>query len=187
MELFALGIWNAWLLSLPFIVLPLIALSAFGVGAKKEIAKRMSDMTGFTVKEKVFTVISSVSPYPFMLATVWAPFTTMLPLLCFGLLLYSAGIAMFAASLKVIFETPPDQPFNEGPYRISRNPVYVGATLVFMGICAATANLVLAGYLAIAIITQHVMILAEERICRVKYGEVFEDYLKNVPRYLFIK
>ena len=185
---FELGVWNAWLLSLLFICMPFLALALFGkAGRKRAIAKRMSDMTGFTVKEKAFTVLSSVSPYPFLLATVWTPFTAVLSLLCFGLLLYSAGMAMFAASLKAIIETPGDHPFSSGPYRISRNPVYVGATLVFAGICVATANLVLAGYLTVAVFPQHFMILAEERICRKKYGEVFEDYLKNVPRYLLIK
>lgn len=181
MAIFERGIWNAWLLSLLFMVVPLFALAVFGrAGKKKEIAKRMSDMTGFTLKEKIFTVLASAAPYPFMLATVWTPFTATRPLLYVGLLL-------FGASLKAIFETPPDQPFSAGPYRISRNPVYVGAMLVFAGICAATANVVLAGYLAVAAWLQHFMILAEERMCREKYGKFFDDYLKKTPRYFFMR
>ncbi len=185
MALFEPGFRNAWLMSLLFICVPLFTLAVFGkAGKNRAIAKRMSDMTGFTVKEKAFTVLSSISPYPFLLATVWTPFTSIYPMLCLGLMLYIAGMAVFAASLKAIIEAPPDQPFSGGPYRISRNPVYVGATLVFAGICAATANVFLAGYLGVAVWLQHFMILAEERICREKYGKVFESYLNNVPRYL---
>ena len=82
MTIFEPGICNAWLLSLPFF--------AFGVvfmGMKKEIARRMSDMTGYSAKEKSFTVAASLAPYPFMFATVWTPFTAALPLFCLGLLL----------------------------------------------------------------------------------------------------
>jgi protein-S-isoprenylcysteine O-methyltransferase Ste14 len=178
MAIFEPGVLNAWLLSLPF-----IALGAFFMGMKKETARRMSDMTGYSAKEKFFTCVASLAPYPFMLATVWTPFTTVLPLLCLGLLLCVIGMVLFAATLKVIIQTPHDQPFSSGPYRLSRNPLYVAATLVFSGICLATANPVLAGYLAFAVLLQHFMILAEERICREKYGIVFEGYMKRTPRY----
>jgi protein-S-isoprenylcysteine O-methyltransferase Ste14 len=181
MATFELGMWNAWLLSLPFFVLV-----TFPAATKKDIVKRMSDMTGYTPREKFFTVAASLSPYPFMIATVWVPFTSLLPLLYLGLLVSILGMALCAASLKIIIKTPPDELFTAGPYRFSRNPLYVSATAVFIGICLATANFVLAGYLAIAVLLQHFMILAEERTCRLKYGEPFESYVRRVPRYLIV-
>jgi protein-S-isoprenylcysteine O-methyltransferase Ste14 len=182
MAIFEPGIWNAWLLSLPF-----FAIGAFLMVMKKDIAKRMSDMTGYNAKEKFFTVAASIAPYPFMLATVWTPFTAKLPLLCIGVALYLLGMALFTVSLNIVIQTPPDEPFSIGPYRFSRNPQYVAATIVFMGICMATANIVLAVYMVvIAVLPQHSMILAEERICREKYGMAFESYMKRVPRYLFV-
>src|SRR5574341_302241 len=181
MAIFELGMWNAWLLSLPF-----FALVTLSVATKKDIIKRMSDMTGYTAREKFFTVAASISPFPFMIATIWAPFTSVLPLLYLGLLVYLLGMALCAASLKVIIMTPPGELFTAGPYRFSRNPMYVSATAVFVGICLATANLALAGYLVMVIVLHHFMILAEERICRKNYGKAFEGYLKKTPRYLFV-
>ncbi len=181
MTLFRSGILNAWLLSLPFFLL--VTLMA---GTKREAMKRMSDMAGYTTGEKIVTICASFSPYPFMIATVWAPFTSSLPLLIAGLLVYSAGMALLAASLKVIIATPHNEPFADGPYRFSRNPMYVSATAVFAAICMTTANPVLSGGLVIMTLLQHFMILAEERICRQKYGEAFESYMKKVPRYLFV-
>lgn len=143
-------------------------------------------MSGYSTKEKSFTVAASLAPYLFMIATIWTPFTAMFPMLCIGIALYVIGMALCAATLKAIVQTPPDEPFSSGPYRFTRNPLYVAATIVFTGICFATANAVLAGYLAAAVALQHFMILAEERTCREKYGPAFEDYLKRVPRYLFI-
>jgi protein-S-isoprenylcysteine O-methyltransferase Ste14 len=175
------SIWNAWLLSLPFFIIGVLIM-----GMKKDIAKRMSDMSGYTPKEKLFTILASIAPYPFMIATVWIPFTTTLPLLFFGLFLYVFGMAFFLASLKIIIKTPQNEPFRTGPYRFSRNPLYVAATVIFTGICLATTNSILARYLVIVVLLQHFMILAEERICIEKFGPDFVQYLKKVPRYLFV-
>jgi protein-S-isoprenylcysteine O-methyltransferase Ste14 len=182
MTIFELSIGNAWLLSLPFFVL----VGTFPMLMKKDLVKRMSDMTGYTPGEKVLTVAASISPYAFMIATVWVPFTTLLTLLYLGLLVSFFGMALCAASLKVMMSTPPDTLFTAGPYGFSRNPLYVSATVFFIGICLATGNLVLTGYLAIMVLLQHFMILAEERICRLKYGEPFDRYVKRVPRYLIV-
>jgi protein-S-isoprenylcysteine O-methyltransferase Ste14 len=179
--MFKLSIWNAWLLSLPF-----FAFGVFFMGLKKDVAKRMADMTGYSVREKVFTVTASIAPYLFMIATVWTPFVDRPLMVGIGISFYIIGMVLFAASLRVIVQTPQDKPFSSGPYRFSRNPLYVAATMVFMGICLSTSNGILFLYLAITIFPQHFMILAEERICREKYGPTFENYLKRVPRYLFL-
>lgn len=157
------------------------------MGTKRDIAKRMSDMTGYTGKERIFTILASIAPYPFMIATVWTPFTKMAPLLCLGILLYTFGIVSFVATLKVIVETRSEDLFRNGPFRFTRNPLYVSATIVFLGICLVTSNILLIAYLAIATFLQHMMILAEERICKDKYGIAYLDYLKRVPRYLAIQ
>lgn len=156
------------------------------MGFKRDIAKRMSDMTGYSAREKFFTVAASIAPYPFMLVTIWTPFASIPPLVYIGVSFYIIGMIMFIVSLKVIVQTTLEEPFSSGPYRFSRNPLYVAVTIVFMGICISTANFGLSIYLAITVLPQHFMILAEERICREKYGTAFENYLKRVPRYLFV-
>lgn len=172
--------WNVWLLSLPF-----IAFAVSGFNRNPNVAKRMADMSGYTLREKIYTVSASLTPYPLLIATIWTPFTDSLPLLISGMALYIPGIILFEVTLRTIIKTPQNEPFSAGPYRISRNPLYVAATLVFAGICAVSASISFAGYLIVATWLQHSMILAEERICRQKYSEAFETYLKSVPRYLF--
>lgn len=73
-----------------------------------------------------------------------------------------------------------------GPYRLSRNPLYVSVGLVFLGICLATANVVLSGILVLLLVLQHFMILAEERACLQTYGALYARYAETVPRYLVI-
>jgi len=179
-SMFKLYPWNAWPLSLIFFLIGMIFM-----GMKKNIAKRMSDMTGYSKKEKLCAILASTAPYPFMVMTIWTPFTRIAPFLYLGILVYILGMVLFLASLKVIIVTPQNEPFRTGPYRFTRNPLYVSATVVFSGICLVTANIMLVAYLVVATLLQHRMILAEERICKDKYGATFENYLKDVPRYLF--
>ena len=181
MPIFRLGLMNAWWLILPM-VLPMAYLAA----TKKEVAARMSDMTGYYTREKFFTVAASLAPYPFMITTIWTPFTSTKLLLFAGLAVYSIGVASFITTIRVFVTTPLDKPFSAGIYRISRNPLYVSATLIFFGICLVTANVLLFAWLVIIVVPQHFMILAEERVCREKYGTEFERYMAKVPRYLLL-
>lgn len=173
------GFNNAWLLGVPFI------LPAFFVGAaRKDIAKRMSDMTGYSTGEKAFTIAASIAPYPFLVATFYTPFTSLKPLFYCGIALYGIGIAAFYAAIWVIANTSPDGLFSVGVYRHSRNPMYVAASLVLFSICLVTANLLLFVYFIVLLILQHFMILAEERTCLQKYGALYQEYRDGTPRYL---
>jgi hypothetical protein len=112
MTRFELDIWNAWLMTIPFLAIVICM-----VGKRKNIARRMSDMMGYTVREKVVTIFASLAPYPFMIATLWAPLSSKLLFLCLGLIFYLIGLALFAASLKAIVKAPHDELFTTGPYR----------------------------------------------------------------------
>jgi protein-S-isoprenylcysteine O-methyltransferase Ste14 len=72
-----------------------------------------------------------------------------------------------------------------GPYRFTRNPMYVGMTLMQVGLGVLLDNLwilVLAGP-ALAIV--HVIaVLPEEAYLSEKFGEPYRHYLSKVRRYL---
>jgi protein-S-isoprenylcysteine O-methyltransferase Ste14 len=174
-----IALHNAWLLAVPFL-LPAVYIGT----ARKDIAARMSDMAGYCAREKAFTIAASVAPYPFLIATLWTPFTSVMPLLYAGLVIYCIGIAGFYAAVWTFSVTPPNAPLSRGVYRISRNPMYVAAALVLLSMCLATASMIMAAYLIVLLALQHVMILAEERICRERYGSEYQGYLDKVPRYI---
>jgi protein-S-isoprenylcysteine O-methyltransferase Ste14 len=179
MPKFALGFWNAWLLCVPWVIMG-------GVVAvlRKDVARRMSDMTGYSAKEKLVTVAASFAPYPFMAVAVWTPLSSIGGLLILGLVLWVMGTAAFFSTVYVFANAPLDQPLQVGLYRVSRNPLYISAACVFLGICLATSSLVLFGIFIVLLVLQHFMVLAEERACTRKYGEPYVAYARKVPRYL---
>jgi protein-S-isoprenylcysteine O-methyltransferase Ste14 len=72
-----------------------------------------------------------------------------------------------------------------GPYRFTRNPMYVGMTLVHIGIGIAVNNLWIALFALPALVVVHfTAVLPEEKYLSEKFGEPYRTYLAEVRRYL---
>jgi protein-S-isoprenylcysteine O-methyltransferase Ste14 len=72
-----------------------------------------------------------------------------------------------------------------GPYAYTRNPLYVGNFLIGLGFVVMGHNGWLAGmFLALFPLVYIPTILEEERFLRAKFGDVYEAYLRRVPRFL---
>ena len=70
-----------------------------------------------------------------------------------------------------------------GPYAYSRNPLYLGNFLISAGICIIANVWWLMIVVPVAFFLQYLpIILSEENHLRQQCGEVYEDYLKVVPR-----
>lgn len=72
-----------------------------------------------------------------------------------------------------------------GPYRFTRNPMYVGVTLFQIGLGVALSNLWISLFAVPALLMVHVTaVLPEERYLTGKFGESYRAYLAQVRRYL---
>ncbi len=73
----------------------------------------------------------------------------------------------------------------DGPYRISRNPIYIGLTAVYAGIgVAADAPWVWLLLLPALAVMHHGVILREERYLERKFGKEYLDYKARVRCWL---
>jgi protein-S-isoprenylcysteine O-methyltransferase Ste14 len=73
----------------------------------------------------------------------------------------------------------------EGPYRLTRNPAYVGMALVYVGIavCSQALWVLLPLPVVLAIIDRGV-IAREERYLERKFGQEYLDYKRRVRRWV---
>ncbi|HZX41522.1 MAG TPA: isoprenylcysteine carboxylmethyltransferase family protein [Myxococcaceae bacterium] len=72
-----------------------------------------------------------------------------------------------------------------GPYRLTRNPMYVGMTLLTIGIGAAAGTLWTVPFALAALGAVHVLaVLPEERYLTAKFGAPYLEYKARVRRYL---
>ncbi|MBI2752093.1 MAG: isoprenylcysteine carboxylmethyltransferase family protein [Betaproteobacteria bacterium] len=72
-----------------------------------------------------------------------------------------------------------------GPFRFSRNPLYVALSLMFVGLSLAVNSLwgVLALFPSL-LVMHYGVILREERYLEAKFGESYRQYCSVVRRYL---
>jgi protein-S-isoprenylcysteine O-methyltransferase Ste14 len=75
-----------------------------------------------------------------------------------------------------------DQFVAAGPYRYVRNPLYLGSWLLAVGVSVLMPPSGAAFFLVAFSIFTLLLIRAEERFLATKQGEVYQQYLQNVPR-----
>ena len=80
---------------------------------------------------------------------------------------------------------PPKELVVTGFYRYVRNPIYVGSMLIFLGHFLWFGYLPQLTYTVLAFIGVHAFIIGyEEPNLRKKFGTVYEEYCKRVPRWI---
>jgi protein-S-isoprenylcysteine O-methyltransferase Ste14 len=81
--------------------------------------------------------------------------------------------------------TPSPELIRAGPYRFSRNPMYVGMTVLTIGIGGLLARGWIALLAPLALLAVHrTAVLREEAYLAEKFGEPYREYMKRVRRYL---
>jgi protein-S-isoprenylcysteine O-methyltransferase Ste14 len=72
-----------------------------------------------------------------------------------------------------------------GPYRRSRNPIYLGVVLILLGEAAFFASLALLAWAAVAALGSHLfVVLYEEPGLHQRFGAEYARYVAEVPRWL---
>lgn len=100
-----------------------------------------------------------------------------------GWVCYALGIIVLVLALWS-FSVAPGALIQTGLYRLSRNPIYIGYFLIFIGVSLLISSwfhLVLTLVYQVAV---HFLILSEERWCLEVFGEEYLGYQRKVRRYL---
>jgi protein-S-isoprenylcysteine O-methyltransferase Ste14 len=80
---------------------------------------------------------------------------------------------------------PTPQLILQGPYRFTRNPMYVGVTVFLIGLGLALNNLWISLFAAPALLAVHfIAVLPEERYLTEKFGDSYRSFLARVRRYI---
>lgn len=177
--MYSLSVTNAWIFAAP-----ILAVGVFVQILSPETAKRMASLNGYSRREKTITILASVLPYPLFiyLAFVRVPFTHAIHYV--GLALYSTAFIAFCMAVHDFLKGGKGLK-TAGIYAVSRNPIYVTSSLLFVSILLMTYDTFVLLLLIAIFISQHFMILAEERACSREYGETYDAYRCNTSRYIF--
>lgn len=117
-----------------------------------------------------------------------ARLTIAVPLILAGLSLDISGLLAFRKAKTTLNPLSPERStaiVQTGPYRFTRNPMYLGMCLVLLGYCVYLANPLSA--LAVVVFCAYItrfQIIPEEQILLSKFGDSFAQYKNSVRRWI---
>src|SRR5262249_27833225 len=129
-------------------------------------------------------VVPLVVPLPFPPLTLAVPLGV--PLVAVAIALFSSSVAKFrTAGTPVPARKPTTAIVSTGPYRFSRNPIYLAFSLLQLGIAIWVNSLWLLVTLvgAMALI-QYVVVPREEQYLERRFGTQYREYKASVRRWL---
>jgi protein-S-isoprenylcysteine O-methyltransferase Ste14 len=179
---FEIGWLNGWATLFIYFIGLIITVISFSSDKRKKLFYEPVPPQGSPWK--AYLAVGRVAAVAFNLLMIWTPLQVGTPPFAAGSILYLFGYILVIASLVDFKRTPVDQMVTRGLYRYSRNPQWVGLALVFAGSALAVASWLHLGLVLILVAAYHFQILTEEKACEGFYGEVYRDYMKQVPRYL---
>ena len=103
-----------------------------------------------------------------------------------SILLFGYAVMLLrAAGTPVPARKPTTTIVRTGPYRFSRNPIYLAFSLLHLGIALLVGTWWLVATLAVALALMHwVVVPREERYLEAKFGDEYRDYKSSVRRWL---
>ena len=129
-------------------------------------------------------VIQLVTPFPFLPGTLAVPLGA--PLVVVAIALFAYSVTTFrAAGTPVPARKPTTMIVRTGPYRFSRNPIYLAFSLLQLGIAIWVNSVWLLATLAGAVALIHyVVIRREEQYLERRFSAQYLDYKASVRRWL---
>ena len=185
---FELGIWNAWIFMLFVIfynVTPYILSSTRPI--YKEILKKTAgpDIPLNKTEEKLAKIMFLVFVIP-IVYSFFLPFKLFSVWFYVGLFIYLLGVVIGTIAMYDFFTTAVDKLVTKGVYRISRNPMYLGMFLIYIGIGIACVSWLFLLLTMLFVISSHILVITEERFCLNTYGKSYRKYVNRTPRWIGI-
>jgi protein-S-isoprenylcysteine O-methyltransferase Ste14 len=149
----------------------------------KDVVSRLFSRSGWSVKQRVFTIIGKVFSLACLILIILTPLKINSSVFIVGLILYAIGLAGLVVAMLNFKDTPLSQPVTKGVYKISRHPQIVALFVIFLGICVSIGSWAALFTLIMSKLFQHFGILAEEEVCLSQYGKSYRAYMERVPRY----
>jgi protein-S-isoprenylcysteine O-methyltransferase Ste14 len=122
-----------------------------------------------------------VEPLPIVLSRVLG----VILFVASGVLAHLAHLAMKRVGTNVFPTQPTLALATDGPYHYSRNPLYIAAIGVYLGVALWVDSLVLLVLLVpMAVVLHFGIVLREERYLSAKFGQSYDAYRSAVRRWL---
>jgi protein-S-isoprenylcysteine O-methyltransferase Ste14 len=178
---FELGLWNAWILVIPILILSfsdmrVTAARESGESGDFQLTRKENRLTYAVFLLMVVSWVYAVF-LPLQLGTTW---------LYSGLIIYLFGIVFTIIAVRNFGTSPKDKVINKGLYSFTRNPTYIGMILMQTGLGIACFSWLYILLTVVLMILLNANLSAEERYCLYRYGDDYRKYKNSTPRWIGI-
>lgn len=129
-------------------------------------------------------VLSSIWPWP-LPENPWTLFFGWMAIDASVLLMLWAAWLMLWRKTTLNPYGKPQQLLTEGPFRVTRNPIYVADTLFYMGVALLFADVWVWLFLPVVLVAVSFGVIRhEERLLMQRFGDDYRNYMNKVRRWL---
>lgn len=178
---FQVGLLNGWIPFAIYFIGLVLLVSLYSKEARVWLFNNPQDEN-----KNIFVFIrlfGQLAMMAYIVMMVFTPIRIDTPAFLVGAIVYLIGLVFEMSALYYFRKTPVGQPVVKGPYRVSRNPQWLGLFLVLLGSAIAAGVWLYIGVVLIVGFIYHKQILDEEKACIKKYGDSYREYMRRIPRY----
>jgi protein-S-isoprenylcysteine O-methyltransferase Ste14 len=180
------GVLNAWILMLYLPLHPVIMLVIDKIAGTGEMMKKMEEPR-YTKTEKIINILGNfVLFFGLFIFSIFLPLKLGTAWFYVGLALCVIGVVIWTVAIVNIVQVPLGEPWERGLYRYSRHPMFIAESLILLGTGIASASWIFLLFAVVSITLSAILVLAEERSCREKYGDSYCTYINRTPRWMGI-
>ncbi len=129
-------------------------------------------------------VLSSIWPWP-LPENPWTLFFGWMAIDASVLLMLCTAWLMLWLKTTLNPYGKPQQLLTEGPFRVTRNPIYVADTLFYMGVALLFADVWVWLFLPVVLVAVSFGVIRhEERLLMQHFGDDYRNYMNKVRRWL---
>jgi protein-S-isoprenylcysteine O-methyltransferase Ste14 len=177
--IFELGLWNAWILIIPILILLFSDMRATSIRESGKAGDFQLTRPENIIANASFYVMLPMFGYavflPLQLDTIW---------LYSGLTIYLFGIVFTTVAILNFATSPKDKVITNGLYSFSRNPMAIGMLLMQIGLAITCSSWLYLLLVMVLMILLHANSSAEERFCLYRYGGDYQKYMNRTPRWI---
>lgn len=124
-------------------------------------------------------------PLPFSDTTTGAPAVGWALVALGALCTFPAALTFLAAKTAIVPVRPATTLVTSGLYRVTRNPMYLGFTIAYVGATLLLWNWWVVIFLPLVLWAMHALVIfREERYLDARFGQAYRDYRGRVRRWI---
>ncbi len=182
---FQIGWMNLWILALIIFATPVL-LNIIRAEKGKVGLARATALPPMSKNERAVYMLIMAPQFLLPLYAICVPFTANAMLLGVGMSLFVIGQTFRFKSIWDYTTSPAGELITQGAYRISRNPGYFGATLVYLGMGIAGGSWFIVTVAVYWFIGYQWVAAVEERYCLEQWPDAFPQYKREVAKNLLV-